>query len=215
MDRATIIKILNNDAKILDLARRREARPGLWVISFPGELMPDTHDFEWQYRGSLERAVLVEFCNQVRREYERQASSQASPSSGDDTRVPSGGGDGGPPGESGGAAVAAAPAVPDVEVSMEDRLQAEVDRLRTRKSDLQCEIRRLATERDATTLALRRASKALGVYREESDTTTPEGTSDGSGGAESDAGAEGPADHGSGEADQRPDASAGGDGGEV
>lgn len=61
-----------DDAFILTTCRAREARPGLWIVTMPGEFMPHGNDYEVQVTGEVNNETKMQFCNAVRSEYERQ-----------------------------------------------------------------------------------------------------------------------------------------------
>lgn len=168
----SVIDILNDDLQILDLHRRREARPGLWILSFPGDFMPDGHSFEWQYSGQLTNAVLMKFCNEVRNAYnERNGSQEVEVREPDTARVASSEPASPDAGDSGRGSVPTPPPVQDVEATLEAVISSQVTRLRDQVASVESRIGELGAQRVELIAQLDAAQRALEAYNDgEQDT---------------------------------------------
>lgn len=160
-----IPEVLQNNMTILDLHKRHEARPGLWMLTFPGELMPDGHEVSWQVKGQIKHQNLNEFCDIVRSTwYERtgrqapteteQSDTRDTGSEGGDTntRVPTG------------VVIPAAPVVQDVEATLADVLEAQVSRFGDSLRDVEDRITELGKKRQTLMKELIKCKAALEAY---------------------------------------------------
>lgn len=158
------MEVLANDAAILDLSSRREARPGFWIISAPAELMPDNHCFEWQYRGELNLDALQQFCNATREAWNERAHRKGTEAAGESpARIPDPPRDGPGTGVEGGTDMAEEEDVPRPEVSLEEYLQSEVDRWRGYVIDVSSQVDDLTAEQRRAERRLAQAEAALGA----------------------------------------------------
>jgi hypothetical protein len=160
-----IPEVLQDNITILDLHTRHEARPGLWMLTFPGEFMPDGHEVSWQCKGQIKHQDLNKFCDVVRSTwYERQGIQTVTTSEPSDTRDT--GSEGGDPGTgvSVGVIVPEAQAVPTVEETLEVVLKAQVSRIGDRLNDVEDRITGLGSERQELVKELIKCTAALAAY---------------------------------------------------
>lgn len=161
----TPIEVVTDNRAILDRHTRREARPGMWMLVFPGEFMPDGHDVEWAVKGQVTHKNLNEFCDVVRGTYDerinRQAAAESEPSV---TRNLSSEGGDTSPGVTSGAVVPEAPAVPTVEATLEAVLKSQVSSLGDILRDVEDRITGLGTERQTLMAELIKCDAALAAY---------------------------------------------------
>lgn len=163
-------QVLSSDAALLDIAGRREAREGLWILSCPGELMPDGYPFEWQYKGTLELTVLQDFCNATREAWnERTHGNKAKKAVKAATRIPDTTGDGPSTPEPAGVELPAAPDVQGPQASMEEYLQSEVDRLGSLADDLTAQRDDISARLRDAGRQLAKAQRALAALEEDDD----------------------------------------------
>lgn len=156
------MEVLANDAAILDLSSRREARPGLWIISAPAELMPDNHAFEWQYRGELDLKALQQFCNATREAWNERSHRKAAKEAGTSpARIPDPPRDDPGPSEPEGVGVAAPKNVQRPETSLAEYLQSEVDNWRGYVIDVAAQVDDLNAELARAERRLNEAEAAL------------------------------------------------------
>ena len=133
-------EVLSSDPALLDLSSQREARPGLWIVSCPGELMPDGHSFEWQHKGELNLETLQRYCNAAREAWnERTHGKTASELSKGAARIPDAPRDDTPTGESGASGVPEAQDVQRPQGTLEEYLLSQVDHHRSRLDALKAE----------------------------------------------------------------------------
>lgn len=163
-----IPEVLQNNMAILDQHTRHEARPGLWMLTFPGAHMPDGHDVSWQVKGQVKHQDLNEFCDVVRRTwYERVGSEEIAEVEQGDTRdTSSEGGDR----ESRIAArtvVPATPSVPSIEATLEAVLESQVSSIRDNLNDVENRITELGSDRTSLIKELGKCESALKAYKGE------------------------------------------------
>ena len=121
---------IQDDRAIMDLAQRREARSGLWVLSIPPGLMPNSHPFEYQHKGDLTHAALMAFVQATRKEYARQTGEGAEAPSEGATRDTGGEAGDTDAGVGGGGSPPAEEATSHPEISVEHYLKTKKHELR-------------------------------------------------------------------------------------
>jgi hypothetical protein len=166
-----IQELLGNNMAILDQHTRREARPGLWILTFPGEFMPDGYDVEHQIKGQVTHASLQEFCNVIRETYNARIGKQeAAATEPSDTRDTSSEGGDPAPRVASRVEVSAATPVPSVEDTLEDVLRSQVLKLRDSISYVEDRISERGTERTRLLNELKKCEAALEAYEGEPKT---------------------------------------------
>lgn len=163
-----IPEILQNNITILNLHKRHEARPGLWMLTFPGELMPDGHEVTWQVKGQIKHQNLNEFCDIVRSTwYERQGRQTSAEVEQGDTRDTSSEGGDTNTRVPAGVVVSEAPFVSTVEETLEAVLESQVSGLRDSLRDVEDRITGLGVERTKMMKELMKCESALKAYKGE------------------------------------------------
>lgn len=166
-----IPEVLQNNMTILDQHTRREARPGLWMLAFPGVHMPDGHDVEWQVKGQVKHQDLNEFCDIVRRTWYERIGSQTPPESESDNTRDTGSEGGDPePRVTARAVVPEAPPLSAVEETLEDVLKSQVSRIGDRLYDVEDRITGLGSERQELVKELIKCKAALLAYEGKTQT---------------------------------------------
>jgi hypothetical protein len=161
-----MMEIINNNIAILDRHTRREARPGMWMLTFPGEYMPDGYDVEWAVKGQVTHKNLNEFCDVVRRTYDerinRNAAKETEPTDTRDTGSEWADPNAGVPAR---VNLPETHVVPTVEETLEAVLESQVLSLRDSLNDVETRITLLGGERTKLKQEVAKCEAALLAYK--------------------------------------------------